>query len=185
MECLTQRAAKASVQFALSDQRNRTQIPGARHSLPSPAGTHRRFRRADVEAHRVGSIRITRDHRRSLWLARAVTVTDRDTHLATARDNLTALRSTARGRAVTWVNEWDRLLGWPLHGLLDALTTWSTWPSSPSVPRHARSLPPRHAACSDLSSDEAPRRHRTRPTRRAAIRPPLFAHPPGCTTPCS
>lgn len=92
-------------------------------------GTHRRVRRADVEAHRAGSIRMTRDQRRSLWLAHAIAgkiVADPDTHIATARDNLTLLRSTARGRAVTWVNEWDRLLDRPLHELLDALTSSTT-----------------------------------------------------------
>jgi excisionase family DNA binding protein len=92
-------------------------------------GTHRRVRRADVEAHRAGSIRMTRDQRRSLWLAHAVAgkiVTDPDTYLATARNNLTLLRSTARGRAVTWVDEWDRLLQRPLHELLDALTSTTT-----------------------------------------------------------
>jgi hypothetical protein len=49
-----------------------------------------------------------------------------DTYLATARNNLTLLRSTARGRAVTWVDEWDRLLERPLHELLDALTSTTT-----------------------------------------------------------
>lgn len=91
-------------------------------------GTHRRIRRADLEAHRTGTVRLTRDQRRSLRLAHAVAgkiVSDPQAHLAVARENLTKLRSSARGRAVTWLDEWERLFDRPLHELLDALTSMS------------------------------------------------------------
>lgn len=91
-------------------------------------GTHRRIARSDVEAHRAGTVRLSRDQRRSLWLAHAVAgeiVKDPERHLALARDNLETLRSSARGRAVTWLTEWEHLLDEPLHELLDALTSVS------------------------------------------------------------
>jgi excisionase family DNA binding protein len=92
-------------------------------------GTHRRIRRADLEAHRAGSVRLTRDQRRSLWLAHAVAgklVSDPETHLAIARQNLGRQRGLARGRAVTWLDEWERLLRRPLYELLEALTSMSS-----------------------------------------------------------
>ena len=92
-------------------------------------GTHRRIRRADLEAHRTGNIRLTRDQRRSLWLSHAVAgkiVSDPETHLVAARENLAKLRISARGRAVTWLDEWERLLSHPLYELLEALTSTSS-----------------------------------------------------------
>lgn len=87
-------------------------------------GSHRRVRRGDVEAHRTRTLRLTRDQRRSLWLAFAVAgriVEDPDAALRLAAENLTRMRSRARGQAVLWLDEWDRLLRGPMASLLVAL----------------------------------------------------------------
>lgn len=92
-------------------------------------GTHRRISRADLEAHRAGTVRLTRDQRRSLWLSHAVAgkiVSDPETYLLVGRENLAKLRPSARGRAVTWLDEWERLLRRPLYELLGALTSVSS-----------------------------------------------------------
>jgi len=88
-------------------------------------GTHRRVRRRDVEALRSRTARMSRDQRRSLWLAHAVAgaiARDPGTALDIARDNLDRLREQARGQATRWLDEWERLLRGPVQRILTALT---------------------------------------------------------------
>jgi len=90
-------------------------------------GTHRRVRRADVEAFRTRTQRLTRDQRRSLWLGYAVAgklVADPEGVLTKARDNLAHLDQThARGAGRRWLVEWEALLAGPVEGVLEALTS--------------------------------------------------------------
>jgi len=89
-------------------------------------GTHRRVRRKDVEALRTRTARLTRDQRRSLWLAFAVAgriAHDPAPALELARDNLGAMRSRARGQATLWLDEWERLLRGSVQQLLIELTS--------------------------------------------------------------
>jgi excisionase family DNA binding protein len=91
-------------------------------------GTHRRVRRADVESLRDRTLRLTRDQRRSLWLAYAVAgriVADPWRVRLIARENLEKMRRTARGQARSWLDEWERLLDGPVEELLAALTSRS------------------------------------------------------------
>lgn len=91
-------------------------------------GTHRRVRRADVEGLRDRTLRLTRDQRRSLWLGFAVAgriVADPDGVRSLARRNLQMMRGNARGQALSWLDEWERLLGAPVEELLAALTSRS------------------------------------------------------------
>ncbi len=91
-------------------------------------GTHRRVRRADVESLRDRTLRLTRDQRRSLWLAYAVAgrvVADPWGARLLASENLEKMRSTARGQARSWLDEWERLLDGPVEDLLAALTSRS------------------------------------------------------------
>jgi hypothetical protein len=67
---------------------------------------------------------MTRDQRRSLWIAYAVAgriVNDPEHVLNVARDRLAHLE----GRANRWTREWDRLLGGDLEFVLQALTSTS------------------------------------------------------------
>lgn len=100
-----------------------------RGDLPfSTVGKHRRVRRSDVEAIRTRTQRLTRDQRRSLWLAYAVAaqvVEDPDRALAAARLNLGRMRAAARGQAKRWLDEWEALLDGPVEELLDNLTSRS------------------------------------------------------------
>lgn len=90
-------------------------------------GTHRRIRRIDAEGAIAGSTRPTRDQVRSLLLAHAIAgriVLDPNGTRVLARSNLRRMReSAARGAAVIWLKEWERLLDGPLLALLDALTS--------------------------------------------------------------
>ncbi|MEN8115182.1 MAG: helix-turn-helix domain-containing protein [Actinomycetota bacterium] len=91
-------------------------------------GTHRRVRRADVESLRDRTLRLTRDQRRSLWLAFAVAgriVADPRRARSLALGNLETMRRTARGQARLWLDEWERLLDGPIEDLLAALTSRS------------------------------------------------------------
>jgi excisionase family DNA binding protein len=101
----------------------------ARGDLPFVTlGTHRRIRRSDVERLRTRTQRLSRDQRRSLWLAFATAgeiVRDPDRAVSLARENLATLRSTARGQAREWLDEWERLLDGPLLRLLSELTSQS------------------------------------------------------------
>lgn len=90
-------------------------------------GTHRRIRRADAEAAVAGSNRLSRDQVRSLLLAHAITgriVLDPEGTLSLARRNVRRMReSAARGAALVWLTEWERLLDGPLLALLQTLTS--------------------------------------------------------------
>lgn len=91
-------------------------------------GRHRRVLRRDVEAIRTRTQRLTRDQRRSLWLAYAVAaqvVEDPGRALAAARANLARMRKAARGQAKRWLDEWERLLDGPVEDVLDSLTSRS------------------------------------------------------------
>lgn len=91
-------------------------------------GTHRRVRRADVEKVRDRTLRLTRDQRRSLWLAFAVAgriAGDPEATRSIARRNLAIMGESARGQAVSWLREWERLLDGSIEDLLIALTSRS------------------------------------------------------------
>lgn len=100
-----------------------------RGDLPfTTVGKHRRVLRSDVEAIRTRTQRLTRDQRRSLWLAYAVAahvVRDPDGATATARTNLVRMRQAARGQTRRWLDEWEQLLDGPIEDLLDNLTSRS------------------------------------------------------------
>lgn len=100
-----------------------------RGDLPfTTVGHHRRVLRRDVEAIRTRTQRLTRDQRRSLWLAYAVAaqvVDDPERALAAARANLIRMRQSARGQATRWLDEWERLLDGPVEDVLDSLTSRS------------------------------------------------------------
>lgn len=89
-------------------------------------GTHRRIRRGDVEALLERTQRLTRDQRRSLWLAYAVAgrIAEDPTaarHLALA--NLEQMRVSSRGQARRWLDDWERLLLGPTDRLLTTLVS--------------------------------------------------------------
>lgn len=91
-------------------------------------GVHRRVRRADVASVRDRTLRLTRDQRRSMWLAFAVAgriVSDPKSAEVLARRNLEVMRSSARGRTASWLAEWERLLDGSVEDLLTALTSRS------------------------------------------------------------
>lgn len=91
-------------------------------------GTHRRVRRVDVESLRDRTLRLTRDQRRSLWLGFAIAgrvVADPHGARSVARRNVRMMRANARGQALSWLDEWDRLLDAPVEELLAALTSRS------------------------------------------------------------
>jgi excisionase family DNA binding protein len=98
-----------------------------RGELPyATVGTHRRIRRADVEALRARTQRLTRDQRRSLWLAYAVSgriVADPHRAGNLARRNLERMRASSRGQARRWLDEWERLLNGPVDELLAMLVS--------------------------------------------------------------
>lgn len=99
-------------------------------SLPFvTVGRHRRVTRRDVEALRSGTSRLTRDQRKSLWLAYAVAarvVEEPQLVLAHARANLARLLATsARGSARVWLQQWGTILAGPVEDVLDALTSRS------------------------------------------------------------
>jgi excisionase family DNA binding protein len=89
------------------------------------AGTHRRLRRADVEA--MLRPELTRDQLKALWLHRAVAgrlVTDPDGVLSKARANLDRLRQVHRdGMAAMWLDRWQATLDDGVEAVLDALTS--------------------------------------------------------------
>lgn len=88
-------------------------------------GTHRRVRRADLEAIRTRTDRLNRDDRRSLWLAHAVAgkiAADPEDALEAARVEVAKMRPQARGQARDWLSEWEKLLDGPVLRLLDQLT---------------------------------------------------------------
>jgi excisionase family DNA binding protein len=87
-------------------------------------GSHRRIRRADAERARQVRTKMTRDQRRSLWLAYAVAgriVMDPDSTIRRARNELLHLES----RSNRWTREWQHLLDGEIDDLLRALTSSS------------------------------------------------------------
>jgi excisionase family DNA binding protein len=92
-------------------------------------GRHRRVRRADVEALRTRTSKLTRDQIRSLWLGYAIAgklVADPRSVLKKARNNLTHIREvSSRNANNRWLSEWQALLNGPVIDVLDALTSRS------------------------------------------------------------
>ncbi|MDZ4729827.1 MAG: helix-turn-helix domain-containing protein [Xanthomonadales bacterium] len=98
-----------------------------RGDLPfTTIGRHRRIRRDNVEALKTRTQRLTRDQRRSLWLAYAIAgriVSNPQDALLLARDNLKRLRISTRGQARRWLDEWERSLNGPVSELLNLLVS--------------------------------------------------------------
>ncbi len=98
-----------------------------RGDLPfTTVGTHRRVRKADIEMLRERTQRLTRDQRRSLWLAYAVAsriVADPDDARRRAFENLERMRTTSRGQTRLWLDAWERLLHGPVDKLLATLVS--------------------------------------------------------------
>lgn len=89
-------------------------------------GRHRRVRRGDIEAIRAGSERLTRDQRRSLWLAHATAgriVAEPQAAIELARRNIATMRQSSRGEANRWLDDWEQLLDGPLDRLLEQYTS--------------------------------------------------------------
>jgi excisionase family DNA binding protein len=90
-------------------------------------GRHRRVRRADVEALRTRTQRLTRDQRRSLWLGHAIAgklVQDPGGVVEKAWMNLDNLEQVhSGGVARRWLAEWRVILRGPTEGVLEALTS--------------------------------------------------------------
>ena len=90
-------------------------------------GSHRRVRRADVEALRTRTQRLTRDQKRSLWLGYATAgklVADPPGVMEKARHNLAQLKVVhSRGASRRWLEEWEKLLHGPVDLVLEALTS--------------------------------------------------------------
>ncbi|MGH3927459.1 MAG: excisionase family DNA-binding protein [Pseudonocardiaceae bacterium] len=88
-------------------------------------GTHRRLRRADVEA--LTRSTLTRDQERSLWLHRVVAgrvAMDPDGTVTKARANIETLRRAhPDGAARRWIEQWEMLLDGSIDSLLDILTS--------------------------------------------------------------
>ncbi len=97
-----------------------------RGDLPyTTVGTHRRVSRENVEALKTRTDRLSRDERRSLWLAYAVAgkvATEPGQTIADALTHLDKMRPNARGQAKKWLSEWERLLNGPVDRILAALT---------------------------------------------------------------
>jgi excisionase family DNA binding protein len=97
-----------------------------RGDLPyTTVGTHRRISRENVEALKSRTDRLSRNERRSLWLAYAVAgriATEPASTIAHALDHLDRMRPNARGQAKKWLDEWERLLNGPVDRILAALT---------------------------------------------------------------
>jgi excisionase family DNA binding protein len=97
-----------------------------RGDLPyTTVGTHRRIARRNVEALKTRTDRLSRDERRSLWLAYVVAgqiATDPERMIGDALRHLDEMRPNARGQAKKWLDEWTRLLSGPVDRILAALT---------------------------------------------------------------
>ena len=97
-----------------------------RGDLPfTTVGTHRRISRENVEALKTRTDRLSRDERRSLWLAYVVAgriATDPERSIADALEQVDKMRPSARGQAQKWLDEWERLLNRPVDQILAALT---------------------------------------------------------------
>jgi hypothetical protein len=54
-------------------------------------------------------------------------VTEPEAVLEVATGNLDAMRKSARGRAKSWLDDWERLLAGRVPALLGAMTSWSPY----------------------------------------------------------
>lgn len=97
-----------------------------RGDLPyTTVGTHRRVSRENVEAIKTRTDRLSRDERRSLWLAYVVAgkvATEPQRTIADALDRLDKMRPNARGQAKKWLDEWESILNSSVDQILAALT---------------------------------------------------------------
>ena len=97
-----------------------------RGDLPyTTVGKHRRISWANVEALKTRTDRLSRDERRSLWLAYVVAgriATEPENTIADALSRLDEMRPNARGQAKKWLDEWERLLSGSVDRILAALT---------------------------------------------------------------
>jgi excisionase family DNA binding protein len=88
-------------------------------------GSHRRVRRADIDA--LLRPKPTRDQLKALWLHRAVAgrlVTDPDAVLAKARTNLDRLRQVhPDGMTAVWLDRWQVILDGGIEGVIEVLTS--------------------------------------------------------------
>jgi len=128
-------------------------------------GTHRRVLRADVEAIRNRTLRMTRDQRRSRWLAFAIAgriVQDPEGVRSLAHVNVQRMREHARGQSVVWLDEWERLLSGPTARLLDELTSYSP------VSRDLRQSSPFAGVLTDAERQEVLSAWRSDEERRSA-----------------
>ena len=91
-------------------------------------GTHRRISRGDLEALRTRTQKMTRDQRRSLWLAYAIAgriVEDPQQARLLAEANLEQMAAASKGRPSRWLAEWANLLSGTLERLLYDYTSHS------------------------------------------------------------
>lgn len=90
-------------------------------------GSHRRIRRADVEALRTRTQRLSRDQSRSLWLGYAIAgklTANPSAVLAKAKENLVHLKRVHSGGASKrWLTEWEKFLDGPTADVLEVLTS--------------------------------------------------------------
>lgn len=89
-------------------------------------GTHHRVRRSDVEMIKQGSMKPTRDQRRSLWLGHAIAgriVTDPEVARTIGRRNVKTMLSRQRGSGRRWLLRWSDLLDGPIEEILIELTS--------------------------------------------------------------
>lgn len=87
------------------------------------AGSHRRIRLRDATRVVQDRTRMSRDQRRSLWLAHAVAgelVARPDFVIQVALENLSLVQVKGAGR---WHDEWRKLLNGPVEQILVALTS--------------------------------------------------------------
>jgi len=88
-------------------------------------GKHRRVSRRDIDALRTRTNRLSREERRSLWLAYAVAgkiVSDPALARDVALVQIGRMRKSARGQALDWLGQWEMLLDGPIEDLLRGLT---------------------------------------------------------------
>ncbi len=87
----------------------------------STVGTHRRIRRADLERAKERTTKLTRDQRRSLWVAYATAgriVENPELQVEQARRRLDSMPSRNK-----WIEEWRTLLDGPLDKVLETLVS--------------------------------------------------------------
>ena len=88
-------------------------------------GTHRRIRRGDIAEYLQRSRRMGRDERRSLWLGHvtaAAVLADPERARELARANIARMRTTVKGAAHVWLDEWEKALAGTALQLVRTLT---------------------------------------------------------------